>query len=45
MSRSIWRPAFVEYMDDLIQVTAPVTEIWTWFSTQGDAREEADTQA
>jgi hypothetical protein len=34
-ARGIWRPEFVQYMDDLIANSEPVTEIWPWFSITG----------
>ena len=34
-ARSIWRPEFVKHMDELIQETPPITEVWPWFSSDG----------
>ena len=37
-ARPIMRPEFVAYMDDLIEESGPVADIWPWFST--DEQEE-----
>ena len=38
-ARDIWRPEFVQYMDDLIEDSAPITDIWPWFTvTDSEAR-------
>ena len=36
-ARAIWRPEFVQHMDELIADSAPITEIWPWFAIPEDS--------